>query len=51
MSKIWYGTQDKFRAREVCGLSRLQLGRFVRIITGHYSLRYFNHVLDNSSCM
>ena len=48
MSKYWYGNQDKFRAKEVCNLSRLQLGRFVRIITGHNALRYFNHVLDNS---
>ena len=45
MTKIWYGTQDKFRAKEVCNLSRLQLGRFIRIITGHNALRYYNHVL------
>ena len=48
MSKVWYGTQDKFRAKEVCSLSRLQLGRFIRIITGHNALRYYNHVLDPS---
>ena len=48
MSKKWYGNQDKFRAREACALSRLKLGRFVRIITGHNALRYYNHVLDES---
>ena len=46
MTKVWYGNQDKFRAKEVCNLTRLQLGRFIRIITGHNALRYYNHVLD-----
>ena len=48
MSKKWYGTQDKHRAKEVMFLSRLKLGRFVRIISGHNALRYYNHVLDDS---
>ena len=46
MSKFWYGTQDKHRAKEVCALSRLKLGRFVRIISGHNALNYYNHVLN-----
>lgn len=48
MSKKWYSTQDKFRAREVCRLSRLKLGRFIRAISGHNALNYYNHVLDPS---
>ena len=46
MSKFWYSTQDKHRAKEVCQLSRLRLGRFIRIVSGHNALRYYNHVLD-----
>ena len=46
MSKMWYSTQDKYRAKEVCRLSRLKLGRLVRIVSGHNALRYYNHVLD-----
>ena len=48
MSKKWYNTQDKHRAREVCHLSRLKLGRLVRIVTGHNALRYYNYVLDET---
>ena len=48
MSKKWYSTQDKVRAREVCQLSRLKLGRFIRIVTGHNALKYYNHVLDET---
>lgn len=48
MSKFWYSSQDKYRAKEVCYLSRLKLGRFIRIITGHNALRYYNHVLDET---
>ena len=46
MSKFWYSTQDKQRAKEVCQLSRLRLGRFIRIVTGHNALKYYSHVLD-----
>lgn len=46
--KYCYVNQDKFCVKEVCGLFRLQLRRFIRIITGHNTLRYFNHVPDNS---
>ena len=48
MSKKWYANQDKHRAKEVCQLSRLKLGRLVRIVTGHNALRYYNHVLDET---
>ena len=48
MSKMWYSTQDKYRAKEVMNLSRLKLGRFIRIISGHNALQYYNHVLDES---
>ena len=46
MSKKWYSSQDKYRAKEACRLSRLKLGRFIRAITGHNALKYYNHVLD-----
>ena len=29
-------------------LSRLQLGRLVRIVSGHNALKYYNHVLDET---
>ena len=48
MSKKWYGNQDKYRAKDVCALSRLKLGRFIRIISGHNALRYYNYVLDET---
>ena len=48
MSKKWYSTQDKYRAKEVMQLSRLKLGRFVRIISGHNALKYYNYVLDET---
>ena len=48
MSKKWYNTQDKHRAREVCQLSRLKLGRLIRIVSGHNALKYYNHVLDET---
>lgn len=45
MSKKWLYTQDKHRAKEVGFLSRLKLGRLVRIVTGYNTLRYYSHVL------
>ena len=36
MSKKWYVNQDKHRAKEACALTRLKLGRFIRI-TGMFS--------------
>ena len=48
MSKKWYGNQDKHRAKEVCQLSRLKLGRLIRIVSGHNALKYYNHVLDET---
>ena len=38
MSKKWYTIQDKYRAKEVIYLSRLKLGRLIRIILGHNAL-------------
>ena len=48
MSKKWYGNQDKYRAKEACALSRLKLGRLIRIITGHNALNYYSYVLDHT---
>ena len=48
MTKIWYSNQDQYRAKQVCGLSRLRLGRFIRIITGHNKLNYFQSVLNHT---
>ena len=48
MSKKWYGTQDKYRAKEVCALSQLKLGRFIRIISGHNALNYYSYALDST---
>ena len=50
-SKSFYGGPSKTKARFVYKLARLELGRFVRIITGHNNLNFFQHKigLHNSS--
>ena len=46
MSKMFYPSQNKSKAKEICSLSRYQLGRLIRITTGHNQLMYFQHVVD-----
>ena len=46
MSKMFYPTQNKGKARIICALSRYQLGRLIRVTTGHNQLMYFQHVVD-----
>ena len=45
MSKMYFPGQDKLRGKEICNLSRYQLGRLIRVTTGHNQLRYFQHVI------
>ena len=45
MSKMFFPKQDRIRGKEVCELSRYQLGRLIRATTGHNQLRYFQHVI------
>ena len=40
-SKNFYLSPNKIKARYVYKLARLELGRFIRIITGHNNLNYF----------
>ena len=46
MTKYFFPRQNKEKAKTACKLSRLQLGRYVRIITGHNNLRYYQSQLD-----
>ena len=46
MTKYFFKRPDAEKARKIYHLSRLQLGRFVRIITGHNQLRYFQSKID-----
>ena len=46
MGKIFYHGPDKNKAKMVMKLPRLQLARFMRIISGHNSLFYFKHKID-----
>ena len=52
-SKIFYGGPDKRKAKYVYKLARLELGRFVRLITGHNNLNYFQTrigLFSNNKC-
>ena len=40
-SKTFYSGPDHNKAKRVYGLARLELGRFVRIISGHNNLNFF----------
>ena len=44
-AKSFYGGPNPGKARFVVKLARLELGRFVRIITGHNNLNFFQHKL------
>ena len=41
MTKYFFPRTDKLKSKQAMKLSRLQLGRFIRIITGHNQLRYY----------
>ena len=47
MGKQFYAGPDEAKAKHVIKLSRSTLSRFVRIISGHNSLFYFRHIVDN----
>ena len=52
-TKHFYSGPDPQKAKYVYKLARLELGRFVRLITGHNNLNYFQHRLGlwgESSC-
>lgn len=44
-SKQFYSGQNKIRAKELCHLSRYQLGRIIRVTSGHNQLGYHQHVI------
>ena len=46
MGKLFYNGPDSIKAGYVMKLSRLQLARFIRIISGHNSLFYFRSKVD-----
>ena len=46
MGKLFYKGPDKDKAKYVLKLSRADLARFVRIISGHNSLMYFRNKVD-----
>lgn len=54
MARMFFPTQNKLRAKEILkALSRYQLGRLMRITTGHNQLMYFQFVVDptkNPTC-
>ena len=45
-TKSFYSKPDPHKARFVYKLASLELGRFVRIITGHNNLNFFQHKID-----
>ena len=45
-SRSFYGGPDSHKAKFVIKLARLELGRFIRIITGHNNLNFFQHKLN-----
>ena len=45
-TRYFYPVQDKYRAKTVMGFNRMQLGRFIRIITGHNNLQYHRSNMD-----
>lgn len=48
MTKYFFPRHDKSKAKQAYSQSRLRLGRFVRIISGHNNLRYYQSKLDVS---
>ena len=52
-TKQFYSAPCPRKAKYVYNLARLELGRFIRLITGHNNLNYFQHRLglqESSSC-
>ena len=52
-AKSFYQGPDRHKARYVYKLARLELGRLVRIVTGHNNLNFFQHKLgytDTPEC-
>ena len=52
-TKFFYGGPDKHKARFVYKLARLELGRFIRLITGHNNLNWFQTRIglwDSGTC-
>ena len=47
-SKLFYFSPNPAKAKYVYKLARLELGRFIRIITGHSNLNYFQNKLGYS---
>ena len=44
-SKQFFMSQDKVKAKEIYSLSRYQLGRLIRVTSGHNQLKYHQHVI------
>ena len=47
-TKHFYAAPDQHKAKYVYKLARLELGRFVRLITGHNNLNYFQYKIKYS---
>ena len=47
-ARSFYGGPSASKAKFVCKLARLELGRFIRIVTGHSNLNFFQHKLGLS---
>ena len=47
MGKQFYHGPDPQKAKYVIKLSWAKLARFIRLISGHNSLFYFRHLVDN----
>ena len=45
-TKFFYPTQDKAKAKQVMAFNRLDLGRYIRIVTGHNNLLYHRNNVD-----
>ena len=45
-TKFFYPTQDKKKAKQVMGFNRIELGRYIRIVTGHSNLLYHRNNVD-----
>lgn len=45
-SKSFYGKPNPGKEKNVYKVARLELGRFVRIVTGHNNLNFFQNKID-----
>ena len=48
VSKLYHGSIDKSVSSSVISWNKLQLGRYIRAVTGHNNLLYHLHNIDNS---